>query len=100
MTKLSNLMLYIFSFTNDSIISLLYIFHDHICLQINCGCMFWRVFFAMGHLIGLSPKTLWNISFPKKNYMILYNHINVLVLRSHLKPYKIINFYTIFHDLK
>ncbi len=35
MTKISVLMLYIFYFTNDSIISLLYTFNDHTLLQIH-----------------------------------------------------------------
>ncbi len=51
-------------------------------------------FFAMGHLVGLSPKTLWNPLSPSKN------HIFYIVLHGHVKPYKYFYFYVYtFHIL-
>jgi len=41
----------------------------------------------MGHLAGLSSKTLWNLPSSSKN------HIFYIVLHSHVKSYKYIYFY-------
>jgi len=52
--------------------------------------MFWWGFFAMGHLICLSPETLWN-PLSSRNSYIVYTYI---VLYSCIKPYlKCIDFY-------
>jgi hypothetical protein len=48
------------------------------------------IFFAMGHLIGLSSKTLWNPPFTKFFFTLFYTYI---ILHSHIKPYKYIDFY-------
>jgi hypothetical protein len=88
MIKFSVLMLYFLILQ----IILLYFYYTplmiiHSCktILINCGCMFgWVFFFAMDHLIGLSPKTLWKSSFPKNKIYI------VLHLLCFTRSYKII----------
>jgi hypothetical protein len=60
----------------------------------------------MGHLAGLSSKTLWNLPSSSKNhifrlfyiYTILHGHVKsyyiYVVLSDHVKLYKYIYFYT------
>jgi hypothetical protein len=63
----------------------LMIIHSCKSILINCGCMFgWVFFFAMDHVIGLSPKTLWKFPFPENKFNI------VLHLLCFTRSYKII----------
>jgi len=55
-------------------------------IQISCGCMFWWFFFAMGHVVGLSSKTLWNLPSSSKNHIFTLSYIYI-VLHSHVKSY-------------
>jgi hypothetical protein len=46
-------------------------------ILISRECIFWWFFFAMDHLVGISPKTLYNPSLPNKNhifYIVLHLH--------------------------
>jgi hypothetical protein len=61
-----------------------------ICINSFISCdtsqaqMFWWIFIfilAMGHLVGLSPKTLWNPPSPSRNfyfYIVLHNCIEFI----------------------
>jgi hypothetical protein len=67
-----------------------YTFNDHTFLQIHIDwivgdCFDRGFFFAMSHLIGLSPKTLWNPSFPIKKKTLFYIYT---ILHDHIKSYK------------